>query len=139
MRYFHAHILSHSPTHSHMTMPSVPIVNGNTNDTHIPSLCRLTNTQCKSPMGNQSRVNPDFYHPTLSPSDKYDCVFYFGQQNFSANTAGLLHPHKNFGSCRGSLTPIQKFWLMSRISYTHVPSFSPKGINGPLLASPITH
>ena len=87
-------------------MPSVAIVTGNTNDTHIPSLCLLTNTQCNLSMGNQSRVNLDSYHSTLSLSDKYDHVFSFTQHNFSAYTVGLLHPYKNFGSCHGSLTPM---------------------------------
>ena len=112
MKWFHAHIPSHPPTPSHMPMLSVAIVTSNVNDTHIPSLCRLTNTQCNLPMANQSRVNPDSYYSTLGLSDKYDRVFYFGQQNFSAYTTGLLHPHRNFGSCRGSLTPMfQAFHL----------------------------
>ena len=71
-------------------------VTDNTNDTHIPSLCRITNTQCTLPMGNLSRVNPDSYHSILGLIDKYDRVFYFRQHNFSAYTAGLLHPHKTF-------------------------------------------
>ena len=130
MRCFHAHIPSHSLTHSHMTIPSVKIVNGNTNDTHIPSLCRLTNTQCKSPMGNRSRVNPDSYHPTLGLSDKHNHVFSFGQQNLSAYTAGLLHLYRNFGSCRGSLTPMfQAFHLRGLMAPfllrpTHINFFS---------------
>ena len=112
MKCFHAHTLSHSPTPSHMSMPSVEIVTGNTNDTHISSLSRLTNTQCNLPMGNQSRVNLDSYHSTLGLSDKHDRVFSFGQQNFSAYIAGLLHPYRNFGSCRGFLTPMfQAFHL----------------------------
>ena len=112
MRCFHAHIPSHSPTHSHMTMPSVSIINGNTNDTHIPSLYRLTNTQCKSPMGNQSRVNLDSYHPTLVLSDKYDRVFYFGQQEFRL-TPRVSYTHTEFfGRYHGSLTPkFQAFHL----------------------------
>ena len=56
----------------------------------------LTNTQCNLPMGNQSLVNLDSYHSTLGLSDTYDRVFYFGQHNFSAYTAGLLHPHRTF-------------------------------------------
>ena len=82
MKCFHAHTPSHSPTPSHMPMPSVAIITGNTNDTHIPSLCRLTNTQCNLPMGNQYRVNLDSYHSTLGLSDKHDRVFSFGQHNF---------------------------------------------------------
>ena len=58
------------------------------------------------------QVNPNSYHLTLGLSDKYDHVFYFGQHNFSAYTAGFLHPYRSFGSCRGSLTPMfQAFHL----------------------------
>ena len=46
-------------------------------------------------------------------------MFSFGQQNFSAYTAGLLHPHRNFGYLRGSLTPIQRFQISPQVSYTH--------------------
>ena len=96
MRCFQAHIPSHSPTPSHMPMPSVAIVIGNTNDTHIPSLCRLTNTQCDLPMGNQSRVNPDSYHSNLGLSDKHDSV-------------SSLWATELFGLHRGSLTPTENF------------------------------
>ena len=133
MKCFHAHTPSHSPTPSHMPMSSVVTVTGNANDAQIPNLCRLTNTQCNLPMGNPSQVNPDSYHSNLGLSDKHDRVFSFGQQNFSAYTVGLLHPHRtsrissrvsythteisdistgllhpynNFGYLRGSLTPI---------------------------------
>ena len=63
-------------------------------------------------MGNQSRVNTDSYHSTLSLSDKHDRMLSFGQQNFSAYTVGFLHLYRNFDSCRGSLTPMfQAFHL----------------------------
>ena len=104
-------------------MSSVAIVTGSANDTHILSLCRLTNTQCNFLMGNQSRVNPDSYHSTLGLSDKYDRVFSLGNRNFgsclgsltpkqkfSDNT--LLHPYRIFRRYRGSLTPkFQAFHL----------------------------
>ena len=139
MKCFHAHTPSHSPTPSHMSMPSVTIVTGNTNDTRIPSLCRLTNIQCNLPMGNQSRVNPDSYHSTLGLSDKHDRVFSFWAtelfglhhrsftptQNFSDSTAGLSHPYRTF-----QISP--------RVSYTRIPGFSLEGINGPFLAPPNT-
>ena len=96
MRCFHAYILCHSPTPSHMPMPRMTIIIGNTNDTYIPSLFRLTNTQCNLPMGNQSRVNPDSYHSTLGLSDKHNRAFSFGQHNFSAYTTGLLQPLRTF-------------------------------------------
>ena len=130
MKCFHAHTPSHSLTPSHMPMPSVAIVTGNTNGTHIPSLCRLTNTQCNLSMGNQSRVNPDSYHSTRGLSDKHDRVFSFGQQNFFSYTAGLLHPYRNFGSCRWSLTPMfQAFHLRGLMApfllhLTHINYFS---------------
>ena len=130
MKCFHAHNPSHSPTPSHLPMPSVTIVTSNTKDTHIPSFCWLTNTQCNSSMGNQSQVNPDSYHSTLSLSDKHDRVFSFKQQNFSAYTMGLLHPYRNFGSCHGSLTPMfQAFHLRGLttpflVCPTHINYFS---------------
>ena len=110
MKRFHAHTLSHPSTPSHMPIPSVAVVTSNVNDTHIPSLCRLTNTQCNLPMGNQSRANPDSYHSTLGKSDKHDHVFYFRQQSFSAYTAGLLHLHRTFR-------------IAPRVSHTHTGPF----------------
>ena len=149
------------------------------NDIHIPSPCRLANTQCNFQWVSKSRVTPDVYHSTLSLSDNHDRVFSFrvtpdsyhstlslrdnndsvfsfrvtpdsyhstlslrdnmtvcflslGQQNFSAYTASLLHPYRNFGYLHGSLTPhrnlgylhgsltpTQKFWTTPRVSYTH--------------------
>ena len=121
------------------------------NEIHIPSPCRLTNTRRNLPMGNLSRLSPDSYHPTLGLSDNHDRV-----------SLG----NRTFGHLRGSLTPIQKFWISPRVSYTHtevldistgllhqlrtfrilprvsftqIPGFSPEGINSPLLASPNTH
>ena len=122
------------------------------NDIHIPSPCRLTNTQCNFQWVSKSQVTPDSYHSTLSLRDNHDCVFssrvtldsyhstlnlcdnhdrvfssrvtldpyhstlslcnnltvcfHLGQQNFSAYTASLLHPHRNFG-------------ISPRVSYTH--------------------
>ena len=152
MKCFHAHTPSHSPTPSHMPMPSVAIVTGNTNDTHIPSLCQLSNTQCKLLMGNQSRVNLDSYHSTLGLSDKRDHAFSFGQRNFSAYTAGLLHPRRTFWIAPGSLTPIQNFSdNTTGLSHpyrilgschgflTPTQNFSPEGTNSLFLASPNTH
>ena len=57
-----------------------------------------------------SRVSLDSYHSTLSLRDNHERVFSsLGQQNFSAYTSSLLHPHRNSGSLPGSLTPTQKF------------------------------
>ena len=124
MKCFHAHTSSHSPTPSHMAMLSVVIVTGSTNDSQLLSLCFLTNTQCNLPMGNPSRVNSDSYHSTLSLSDKHDRVFSFGQQNFSAYTAGLLHPHRTFRIApRVSHTHTKPFWIVPRVSHTHAKPF----------------
>ena len=123
-----------------MPIPSVAIVIGNANDTHIPSLCRLTNTQCNFPMGNQSRVNPDSYHSTLGLSDKYDRVFYFGQQNFSAYTASLLHPLITFRIIPWvSNTHTKPFWIVPWVSHTHAKPFrivSPLSYTHPSLSHP---
>ena len=136
MKCFHARTLSHSPTPLHMPMPNVAIVIGNTNDTHIPSLYWLTNTQCNLPMDNQSRVNPDSYHSTLGLSDKHDRVFSFGQQKFSLRL-GSLTPKQNVpDKTAGLLHPYKIFRTIPRVSYTQVPGISSEGINGSLLALP---
>ena len=154
MKCFHAHTLSHSSTPSHTAMPSVAIVTGNANDTQIPSLCWLTNTQCNLPMGNPSRVNLDSYHSTLGLSDGHDRVFSLGQQNFLDSIAGLSHLCKTFSDSTAGLSHSFKiFRILPRVSFTHTGSFiyyrgspspkfqhfSPEGINDPLLASPNTH
>ena len=132
MKCFHAHTPSHSPTPSHMPIPSVEIFTANANDTHISNLCRLTNTQCNLPMGNQPRVNPDSYNSTLGLCDKHDHVYSFWAtelfglhrgsltptQNFPDNTASLLHPYRTFGSRHRSLTPILNFRIFPQVSYT---------------------
>ena len=123
MKCFHAHTPSHSPTPLHMAMPSVAIITGNANDTQIPSLCRLTNTQCNFPMGNPSRVNLDSYHSTLGLSDEHDRVFYLGNITFWItpwvsnthielldNIAGLSHPYRIFQ-------------ILLRVSFTHTGPF----------------
>ena len=97
------------------------------NNIHIPSPCRLTNTQCNFKWVSKSRVTPDFYHSTLSLCDNNDCVFSLsGNRTFRPTlrvsyvyteildiSTGLLHPHRNFGCLHGSLTPTQKFWDIS--------------------------
>ena len=110
MKCFHAHTPSHSSTPSHMPMPSVAIVIGNANDTQIPSLCRITNTQCNFPMGNPSRVNPDSYHSTLRLSDNYDLVFLLGNRTFRITP-------------RVSHTPRGTFWIVLRVSHTSAKPF----------------
>ena len=110
MKCHHAHIPSHSPTPSHIHMPSVKTVTGIINDPCIePSPAHQYPMQV--PMGNQYRVNPDAYHIARSLRDKHDRVFSLGNRTFR-------------------ITP--------RVSYTHVAGFSPEGINNPLLTPP-TH
>ena len=64
------------------------------------------------PMGNQSRVNPDSYHTTLSLCDKHNRVSSLGNRTFRL-TPRVSYTHTElFESHRGSLTPIfQAFHL----------------------------
>ena len=75
------------------------------NDIHIPSPCRLTNTQCNFQWVSKSRVTLESYHSTLSVHDNHDRVSSLG--------------NKTFGHLHGSLTPIQKFRISLWVSYTH--------------------
>ena len=45
------------------------------NGVHLPSSCRLSNTQCNFQWVSKSRVTPDSYHSTLSLHDNHDRVF----------------------------------------------------------------
>ena len=45
------------------------------NDIHIPSPCRLTNTQYNFQWVSKFRVTPNSYHSTLSLRDNHDRVF----------------------------------------------------------------
>ena len=113
------------PTPSHLLMLSVTFVTGSTNDTHIPSPCWLTNTQCNFQWVTKPRVTPDSYHSTLGLHDNHDRVFpLLGNRTFRLTprvsythteildiSTGLLHPHRNSGYLHGSLTPTQKFWI----------------------------
>ena len=119
------HISSHSPTPSHMPMPSVTTITGSTNDTHIPSPYWLTNTQCKC----QWATNPESIPTPITQPEVYVInmtVCLLWATELSAQAAGLLHPYRTF-----RITP--------RVSYTHVLGFSPEGVNGPLLDPPNTH
>ena len=115
------------------------------NDIHIPSPCRLTNTQCIFQWVSKSRVTPESYHSTLSLSDNHDRVSSLGNRTFGHLrgsltpiqkfrisprvsythteildiSIGLLHQHINSGYLHGSLTPTQKFWISPRVSFTH--------------------
>ena len=112
MECLHTHILSHLLTPSHMPIPSVTTVTGGTNNIHIPSPYWLTSTQCKCQWVTNPESIPDSYHTTQSLCDNHDRVSSLGNRTFR-------------------ITP--------RVSSTHVPGFSPEGVNGPLLAPPNTH
>ena len=92
MECLHAHIPSHSPTPSHMSMPSMTIVIGSTNDTHIPSPYRFTSTQCKC----QWTTNPESITTPITQLEVY------------VITVCLILGNETF-----QITP--------RVSYTHVP------------------
>ena len=110
MECLHAHISSHSPTPSHMPIPSMKTVTSSTIDTHIPSPYWFTSTQCKC----QWTTNPELISTLIT------------QLEFYVITVRLILGNRTF---RITL------W----VSYTHVPGFSPEGINDPLLAPPNTH
>ena len=103
--------LESSPTPSHLPMPSVTFVTGSTDDTHIPSPCWLTNTQCNFQWVTKPRVTPDSYHSTLGLHDNHDHVFpLLGNRTFRLTprvsythteildiSTDLLHPLRNSG------------------------------------------
>ena len=114
MKCHHAHIPSHSPIPSHMPMPSVTTVTGSTNDIHIPSLYRFTSTHYKCHWATR----PESIPTPITQLEVYVLFVFlnFRQQNFSAYTAGLLLPYINFGSCRGSLTPMFQAFHLRRLT-----------------------
>ena len=83
-------------------MLSVTTITSSANDTSIPSPCRLISTHCKC----QWATYPESISTPITQLEVYVLIvcLNFGQHNFSAFTAGLLHPYRNFGSCCGSLT-----------------------------------
>ena len=125
MECLHAHIPSHSPTPSHMPMPSVTTVTISTNDTHIPSPYRLTNTQCKC----QWATNPESIPTPITQLKVFMITM----------TVCLLWATELFISRCGSLHPYKTFRITPHVSYTHVPCFSLEGVNSPLLAPLNTH
>ena len=124
MECLHAHISSHSLTPPHMPIPSVTIVTGSTNDTHIPSPYRLTSTQCKC----QWTTNPESIPTPITQLEVYVLImcFILGNIIFLITPRVSYNHTEFFRSHRGSLT-------------SNVPGFSPEGINGPLLALSNTH
>ena len=99
------------------------------NDIHIPSPCRLTNTQFNFQWVSRSRVTPDSYHSTLSVRDNHDRVFssrvtpdsYHSTLSLRDNmtVCFLSRATKLFGLLYEPLTSTQKFHISPRISYTH--------------------
>ena len=87
-----SHILSHSPTPSHMLMPSVTTVIGNTNDAYIPSPYQLTSTQCKC----QWATNLELIPTHITQLEVYVITM----------TVCLLWAIVLFGSHYGSFTPM---------------------------------
>ena len=86
------------------------------NDTHIPSPCRLTNTQCNFQWVSKSRVTPDSYHSTLSLRDNHDRVFSFRVTSDSYHsTLSLRDHHDRVFSLLGNRT----FRPTLRASYIH--------------------
>ena len=110
MECLHAHISSRSQTSSHMPMSSVTTVTASTNDTRIPIPYRFTSTQCKC----QWEINPKSIPTPITQLEVYVLIVCLIFDNIT-------------------------FWITSRVSYTHVPGFSPEGINGSLIALPNTH
>ena len=123
MECLHAHIPSPSSTPSHMPMPSVTTVTGSTNDTHIPSPYRLTNTQCKC----QWATNLESIPTPVTQLEVYVITM----------TVCLLLATELFGLRRGSLTPIHNFSDHTG-SLTHMfQAFHLRGLTIPFLLRPI--
>ena len=82
--------------------------------------------------------NSRYLHGSLTPTQKF-WISPRGSYTYSEIldiSTGLLHPHRNSGYfhgslmphrnsgyLHGSLAPTQKFWISSRVSYTHTGSF----------------
>ena len=97
MKCHHAHIPSHSPTASHMHMPSVKTVTGITNDPMYRALTG-SSTQCKC----QWATNPKSIPTPITQPEVYVINM----------TVCLLWATEPFISQRGSLTPMfQAFHL----------------------------
>ena len=111
-------------------------------DIHIPSPCRVTDTQCNFQRVSKSRVTPNSYHSTLSLRDNHDHVFssrvtldsYHSTLSLRDNhdrvfsllgnitfrpTLRTSYIHTEISDISGSITPTQKFRISSRVSYTH--------------------
>ena len=57
-------------------------------------------------------TSPGLLHPHRNSG-------YLPHTEIQDSSPGLLHPHRNSGYLPGSLTPIQKFRISPRVSYTH--------------------
>ena len=106
-----AHILSHSPTPSHMPMPSMTTITSSTNDTHIPSPYRLTSTQCKC----QWATNPESIPTPITQPEVYvinmTVCLLWATEIFCSRRVSYTHAELFESHC-GSLTPMfQAFHL----------------------------
>ena len=122
MECLYAHIPSHSPTPSHMSMPSVTAVTGSINDTHISSPYRLTSTQCKC----QWATNPESISTPITQLEVYVITM----------TVCLLWASELFGLRRGSLTPIQNFSNHIANLLHPCSNFHMRGLTTPFLLCP---
>ena len=124
MECLHAHILSHSPTPSHMPMSSVTTISGSTNDTHIPSPYQLTSTKCKCQWATNSESIP-------TPITQLEV-------NVIAMIVCLLWETKLFGSHCRSLTPTELFGSHCGSLTPMFQAFHLRGLTVPFLLRP-TH
>ena len=123
--------------HTCYTKCDNPVI-GSTNDPYMLNPYRLTRAHCKC----QWATNPESIPTPITQLEVYVLIvcLILGNQNFSAHTAGLLHPYITFRiTPRVSYTHHKTFRIIPRVSYTQIPGFSPEEINESLLASPYTH
>ena len=99
------------------------------NDIHIPSPCRLTNTQCNFQWVSKYRVTPDSYHSTLSLRDNHDRVFssrvtpdsYHSTLSLRDNmtVCFLSRATELFSLHCEPLTSKKKFWISTGFLHPH--------------------
>ena len=90
------------------------------NEIHIPSPCRLTNTQCNFQWVSKSQVIPDSYHLTLSLRDNHDRVFSSRVTPDSYHsTLSLRDNHNHVFSISSNRTfrpTLRAFYILTEIS-----------------------
>ena len=127
--------LTDSLTHAYTKCDNLVI--GSTNDPYMLNPYRLTRAHCKC----QWATNPESIPTPITQLEVYVLIvcLILGNQNFSANTAGLLHPYITFRiTPQVSYTHHRTFRIIPRVSYTQIPGFSPEEINDSFLLRP-TH